>query len=507
MHSYLDKQDKDQLITLLEIIAERYPSAKVFLTDHFQLALGEVEKLVHSTRKKIDRISAKPGWRNSWNGEGETPDYSEVRRRLEMLLSRGHADEVIGLGKRLLEVGMSQVEQSDDEGETQNEIASCIGIVFEALSQTSLSPSERMLWAVEADLMDEFEITAGSDIFWEQTYQPADWSILANILLGRLKNFVSVKEGDQFTQNYCRDRLTDWISQALENSGRKEEIIPLLEQEAIGTGSYVRLVNRLIQDDYQEEAEKWIQRGIKAAQHSSPGTASQLRNILRKMRERQGDWLSAAAFRSDDFLVHPEIGKFKALQEAAESAGVWPAVRAAVMYYLESGALPQKTERIDKDQTIPSWPLPETGLRENIDSKGRNFPLEGTLLDIAIEEKQPEEILRWYDYPGESKTRDFWRWSIYGKEDEVAEAVKEAYPERAIGIWKKLVENQIGLTRPKAYEQAGIYLNKLKRLYNKVGKEAEWQSYLNNLRSDNIRKKRFLEVLNRFSAKPIIETE
>jgi uncharacterized Zn finger protein len=506
LHSKLKKQGKEQLITLLETIAEHYPSAKVFLIDHFQLALGKVEKLVLSTRKEIDRISAEPGWRNSWNGEGETPEYSEVRHRLEMLLSQGHADEVIGLGKRLLEAGTSQVEQSDDEGETQDEIASCMDMVFEALSQTSLSPAEQMLWAVEADLADEYDLTAGSDVFWEQKHPPADWSILADILLNRLKNPVSAKREDQFSRNYHRDRFTDWTIKALDNSGRQEEIMPILKQEAVGTGSYVRLVNRLIQDGNQEEAEKWIQRGIKATQHSSPGIASQLRDILRKIRERQGDWLSAAAFRSDDFFVRPEIGAFKALQEAAESAGVWPAVRAAVMYYLESGALPQKAERIDKDQTIPSWPLPETGLRENIDSKGRNFPLVGTLLDIAIEEKRPEKVLRWYDYSVKGQTRDFWRWSNYGKEDKVAEAIKEAYPERAIVIWKKLAENQIGLTKPKAYDQAGICLNKLKRLYNKQGKESEWRSYLNNLRSANIRKTRFLEVLNRLSAKPIVET-
>ena len=288
-----------------------------------------------------------------------------MRHRLEMLLSQGHADEVIGLGKRLLEAGTSQVEQSDDEGETQDEIASCMDIVFEALSQTSLSPAEQMLWAVEADLADEYDLTAGSDIFWEQKYQPADWSILADILLERLKNRVSDKGGDQFTRNYRRDSLTDWTIKALENAGRQEEIIPLLEQEAVGTGSYVRLVNRLIQAGHQEEAEQWIQRGIKATQQSSPGIASQLRGILREIREQQGDWLSAAAFRSDDFFVRPEIGAFKALHQAAESAGVWPAVRAAVMYYLETGELPQRAERIDKDQTIPSWPLPETGLREN----------------------------------------------------------------------------------------------------------------------------------------------
>lgn len=506
LYSYLEKQGKDQLITLLETIAERYPSAKDFLIDHFQLALGEVEKLVHSTRKEIVRLSAEPGWRNSWSGEGETPDYSEVRHRLEMLLSRGHADEVIGLGKKLLEAGTRQVEQSDDEGETQAEIASCMDIVFEALSKTSLSEAEQMLWAVESDLADEYDLTAGSDIFWEQEHQPADWSILASILLERLKNPVSAKGGDQFTRNYRRDSLTDWTEKALENAGRQEEIIPLLEQEAVRTESYIRLVHRLIQVGRDEETEKWIQRGIKATQQKSPGIANQLRGILREIRERQGDWLSAAAFRSDDFFVRPEIGSFKALRQAAESAEVWPAVKTSVMHYLETGEFSERTERIDKGQNIPSWPLPETGLRETIDNRGKNFPLVGTLLDIAIEEKRPEEVLRWYDYSKRGKLQDFWRWSYYGEDDKVAEAIKEAYPERAVAIWKKLAENQIGQTQPKAYEQAGIYLNKLRRLYHKLGKEEEWQSYLTNLRSANIRKTRFLEVLNRLSAKPIIET-
>jgi uncharacterized Zn finger protein len=74
------------------------------------------------------------------------------------------------------------------------------------------------------------------------------------------------------------------------------------------------------------------------------------------------------------------------------------------------------------------------------------------------------------------------------------------------GGWKKLAENQIGQTKPTAYEQAGICLNKLRHLYSKLGKEPDWQIYLTNLRSANIRKTRFLEVLNRLSAKPVIET-
>ena len=45
-----------------------------------------------------------------------------MRSKLKRLLASGHADEVLELGKELMEAGVRQVEMSDDEGETAMEI-------------------------------------------------------------------------------------------------------------------------------------------------------------------------------------------------------------------------------------------------------------------------------------------------------------------------------------------------------------------------------------------------
>jgi uncharacterized Zn finger protein len=243
LHSYLEQQTKSQLIALLEGLAESYPVVRESLLDRRDLSMGSVKELVKQARQEIDHLSAEPGWRNHWDDAGYTPDYSRVRDRLQALLDKGHADEVIALGKHLLEAGTQQVEMSHDEGETAESISACLNVVFRALSQSSLSAAEQMLWAVEAELEDEYDLCQGAEQFWEQEFTPADWNILAEKLTQRLRHFKSTRGEDGFLRNYRRDRLTDWLIYALEHADRQEEIIPLCEREAAETGSYVRLVN------------------------------------------------------------------------------------------------------------------------------------------------------------------------------------------------------------------------------------------------------------------------
>jgi uncharacterized Zn finger protein len=502
LHSYLGQQTKSQLIALLEGLAESYPVVRESLLDRRDLALGSVKELVKQAKQEIDHLSAEPGWRNQWDDAGYTPDYSRVQDRLQALLDKGHADEVIALGKRLLEAGTQQVEMSHDEGETAEAISSCLNVVFRALSRSSLSATEQMLWAVEAVLEDEYDLCRGAEQFWEQEYAAADWNILAERLTQRLRQFESTRDEDRFFRNYRRDRLTEWLINALEHAGQHEAIIPLCEHEAEATGSYVRLVNYLKSANRWEEAEQWIHKGIKTTQKHLPGIASELRTALRDNREKEGDWLEVATMRADDFFQHPTLHAFQELEKAAERADVWPSVRAGAMHYLETGKFPQPSQRAAKDRAIPAWPLPESGLTDNADSRHLQFPIIDTLIEVAIAERRPDEILRWYDQrkPGVSR----WGWySVH--DDQIAEAIVQTYPDRALDIWKKLAEAHIAQTQTRAYEQACGYLRKLQALLKKLGHAREWQSYLTDLRQANTRKRRLLELLDDLDGRRIID--
>jgi uncharacterized Zn finger protein len=383
---------------------------------------------------------------------------------------------------------------SNDEGETATEISSCMEVVFRALPQSSLSQVGQMLWVIDAELEDEYELCYGSESFWKKKQKASDWSAVADKLIGRLNAFSSEKGEESFSRNYRRDSLTNWIVRSLENAGRKEEIIPLCEREAVETGSYTRLVDALKKAKRLAEAEQWIHKGIKATQKQWPGIAKQLKDSLREMREREGDWPKVAAFRTEDFLQSPSLHTFQDMKKAAEKAKVWPEVRAAGLLYLETGKLPQSE---------PTWPLPETGVREDRETRKNEFPMTDVLIDIAIEEKRPDDVLKWYDHK-KSKKMVYWYGEGY-QEDNVAQAVADHYPNRAIDIWKSIVERQIALTKPKAYEAAAVYLRKVRGLQKRLKREGEWKDYLLKLRQANVRKTKLIEILSRLEGRRILE--
>lgn len=196
-----------------------------------------------------------------------------------MLVKAGHTDEVLTLGRELVTTGIRQVEESDDEGETEKEIAECMPVVVEALDRSFLDAADKLTWALDALLEDQFEVCAAFAEYLHRRHPQRAWQTLADRLLARLRGFKSTK-GDDFGGNYERDRLSDWAIHALERAGRENEIIPLCLAEAKKTKSYERLVKRLVaaqQAQRFEDAEKWINEGLRALGEKWPGIGAGLR--------------------------------------------------------------------------------------------------------------------------------------------------------------------------------------------------------------------------------------
>lgn len=488
VENLLNTKTKAELVKMTLGFVETYPGIASALLDMVQLRDGDVASLRTRLRREILEVSSEPAWRNHWDDEGHTPDYSGIRGRLEALLDAGHADEVLALGKELIDRGVSQIEMSHDEGETAVEVSGCIGVLPRALGASSLAEAERIMWALELVLDDPFELCDDLVDYLRQEHPVSAWNAVADSLLKRLGTG-DCRKGD-FSRDYKRDRLADWTIHALEQAGRNEEIIPLCEAEAQKSDSYVRLVNRLMALERYEDAERWIHKGISATQKEYPGIASKLRDMLLTIRTRQQDWPAVATLQTEEFVRRPSVRTFENCKDAADRLGAWPKIRHTLLEHLASGQLPWNH---------PEWALPAPGNDAPKPDRRDTFPKFSTLIEIAIHEKKPEEVLRWYD----SRPRK--HMFRHGSLDEnVATAIATYAPDRAVAIWKDLAEQEIARVKPSAYHEAAGYLRKAAKVMIREQREAEWTQYLTGLRKEHFRKKRLLEILDTLSAKPIV---
>jgi uncharacterized Zn finger protein len=483
IRAYVTAKTKEQLVELVLNHAQRYPELYHDLVDSRHLDTGETKSLVSGLRKEIRNISSEPGWQNYWRGEGYTPDYSSVCRKLEKLLSASCADEVLAIGRELMVASVRQVGESDDEGETAQEISSCMPVIVKALDQSSLSPVDKLTWAVDAVLSDEYDLFNVFAEYLMRQHTPHDWSLLADRLLERINTSTPTKGEDTFSRNYRRDRLSDWAIHALECAGRSGEILPLCKSEAQKTGSFTRLVKRLITDSQWADAEHWILEGIRATGHKWPGIADELRTMLLDIRIEQQNWPAVAAIRADKFVRYPSQQTYTDCREAVSRLKAWPVVRECLLLYLENGTAPWKQK---------NWTLPPSGLdKPDPPSNKKQFPMFDVLIDIAIYEKKPDDVLRWYDQM--PKHRFGW---YDQRDDRIAIAIQNHSPDRAVAIWQKLAEGLIALVKPHAYEEAASYWGKVKKVLKEQEQVKRWEEYLHNLKTTHARKRRLMEILH-----------
>lgn len=485
---YLEGLTKDELIDFIETLSGIDPRIRSAIDDRRSVATAGATPLVGELLAEIDTITDEDPW-IEYSSHG-IPDYSRVIMKMDALLSMGHTDEIIDIGETLLRKGTRQIEMVDDEGETSDQIAACMDVVFAALAASRRPAHEKILYAIRAELEDEYGVCEGAGMVLAEDHPREEWSIAADRLLGQLKG--AGRPEDDFTSKYQRRCLVDMAVMTLDKAGRRDEAMDLQMREAGRTGGYAEVVARLLSEGQQGEALQWILKGIAATEANEPGIADRLRDTLLEIREKEGDWPAVAAIRAEGFFRKPTYQTFRDLEEASIHAGVRDEVRDAAMHYLITGKRPPAG-----DSVIPGV-LPDTGIKVRPQPRETTAPITETLIEIAIAEERPDEVLRWYDRWEEDGVA---RYLKHNLEDRIADAVAGAYPERAFAIWKKRAERLINEVRPQSYEVSLQYLRKLQSHMP----PPEWEEYRDELRRKHARKKRFLEVLDRVEDRQIIK--
>jgi len=99
------------------------------------------------------------------------------------------------------------------------------------------------------------------------------------------------------------------------------------------------------------------------------------------------------------------------------------------------------------------------------------------LAALAELERAPRTSLYGYGYRPEPASSSY--------QAQVAQAAEESYPDEAIRLYKSVVQRLIDGRGRENYQQATGYLIRVRRLYQKQGRESEWDAYITNLRNSN----------------------
>jgi uncharacterized Zn finger protein len=482
----LDGMTRDQLVGLVEELAS-LDDVRSHLEHRAALLSGREGELLKKVRRAI-RDLHEPVWDGNWGHP--SVDLGQLEVQLEALLKKGHADELVRLGPDLL-TGAARTVEAEDEGESAYELGQCLAIVFRALRRSSLPPDEQIDVAVQMELADEYSLCGDAPRkILGGKYSKEVWRAAAARLQARLKQLG--RPTDDIGSQLRRDQLVDYLVRAFEKSGQKDEIIPLCEREAPLTRNYCRLVDRLIAARRIEEAERWCVRGIEAVGNLR-GLAADLCGRLEQIARKQGEPLRAVALKADVFFEEPGLESFQQLIKAARAEGAGPAVEAWARHFLVTGQRPtpgMKT-RSTKDGPGAPWPLAESGVPIRSPRLRVETPMTEVLIQIAIAEKNPDDVLRWYD--AQCSRRRGW----LGPDLRVAEALEAKYPDRAIAIYKKQAEAEINRVTPHGYERGASLLREVRRVLVKAGRKDEWESYLAEVREKNRGRPRCIEEIDR----------
>ncbi|RUL87783.1 SWIM zinc finger family protein [Tautonia sociabilis] len=158
----------------------------------------------------------------------------------------------------------------------------------------------------------------------------------------------------------------------------------------------------------------------------------------------------------------------------------------------------------ERELPVPDSLLPAFAASRRFDPRPR--PRLDVLLLMAIAARQPDEGLRWFDRLREQSGSGFGWGGALAYASQVAGAVAEAYPERAIEIYRAALDAQLPHAQVSAYESAAGYLKKLRPLYREVGRPSEWEDLLSSIRASYRNRPRFMEQLDRLEETPIVRS-
>jgi uncharacterized Zn finger protein len=259
-----------------------------------------------------------------------------------------------------------------------------------------------------------------------------------------------------------RERLANIMQTLAHRSGDVESLVAVKSKDLSTALSYLEIARIYKQAGDAEKALEWAEEG---AWVFPDGGHPDLRRFLADEYHDRGRQEEAMDLIWTGFAEAPRLDGYEELKAHADRAGKWERWRTKALDFL----------------------------REEI---AREKKSKGSYLSRPVDSSRLVDILLW-----EGNVEEAWREAKEGGCSDqlwlyLAARREEVYPEDSLTIYQERIEPLVNRTNNKAYRDAYELLIRVRELTRRLGREAEFEEYVELLRLEYKRKRNFIKLLD-----------
>ena len=460
--TYLAAQTKETLVAMLLEVSRRDDRLAQSLIVKSAPA-GKTDRLIDELRLVINDVTTVDGYTDWRSGRSFSDPLNQVVDTLAELLTPEHADALVDLAQYAIEQTEAALESVDDSNGLVGSVLCRLGALH--LQACTLARPDPV--GLAHDLFHlETTLPFGVCSFSALTYKDllgakglhsyralaqAQWDLLGPV-------------GAESGYNHDRFKITRVMEDLARASGDVDALIAIKSQDLTHPYTYLTIAEILMENQRFEEALQWAERGL--AEHPERAD-NRLRDFLVAaylQRERHGEALQLTWVQ---FEESPGLDQYQKLHTLAVTLGVWPEQRERALDCLAS-AIARDASQTSRYQPKPRAPDMSCRLAIAL--------WEGDLDAgwAALQNGQCQQSLR----------------------IRLAKALAPTRAQDAIGLYRQVVPEMVGLTNNDAYTNAVNLLGEVHKLMAGQGQAAQFATYVAELRVVFKPKRNFIKLLD-----------
>jgi uncharacterized Zn finger protein len=474
LRPYLERQDKDTLVTMLA----REAMENRNLRDRLLLKAAQSDPAgfdIAAYRRSIANATRTNGFVDYRSAYDYTRRIHQVTESIAALLNDGHAPAVIELAEYALAQLESAIGDMDDSDGYMSDILSELhDLHHRACLEARPEPRALARRLFEWEMKGDWEIFYGTAETYADVFGADGLAEYRELAESEWAMIRQLGPGDKDDEVYGkRFRITSMMEALAKQSDDPEALVEIRRRDLSHAYSFLQIAEIYREAGQHDKALDWAEQGMKSFSQSD----SRLVEFLAREYHRRARHDDAMKLIWHEFVESPSLKNYQELKAHARKVRPhpdWPGWRDKALANLR-GVIEKEKQQEKTSKNHWHWP----GHADN-----------SRLVEVFLWEKRYDEA--WQEASAGGCSSGLWL--------RLAATREERHPGDVVPVYKEMIAPILKQANNAAYAEAAKLLHKIRELMGRLDRVTEFEEYLAALRVEYKRKRNFIKLLDKIES-------